>query len=174
MSQNWQYLAPFGAAAPGTVAYGGGGRTDLTGYRDVLDARRSMATPRVPEAEYPDGYLGNVNARREDRLLKGVQSRLTQRSYQRGVHKGERIDPSDYYWSAEFNPQTGLEREAAGMKFAPTGLPEEQIQHLGRRHMLSPSQLGEMAQRYGLESDQVLALDPSRAAKLSRLMPTWR
>lgn len=171
MSANWQYLAPFGVSQPGTPTYGGGGRTDLIGYRDILDARRSVATARTPEAEYPDGYLGNVNSRREDRLLKGIQSRLTQRSYQRGVHKGERIDPSDYFWSTDFNPQSGLDRQATGLRFAPTGTPEEQIQHLGKNHMLSPAQLGATARRHDIDPGPV---DPIRTAKAARLLPSWR
>lgn len=171
MSTNWQYLAPFGVSQPGTPTYGGGGRTDLIGYRDILDARRSVATARTPEADYPDGYLGNVNSRREDRLLKGIQSRMTQRSYQRGIHKGDRIDPSDYFWSVDFNPQTGLEREAAGIKFAPSGTPEEQIQHLGKNHMLSPAQLGATAREYGIDPGPV---DPIRTVKAARLLPSWR
>jgi hypothetical protein len=171
VSTNWQYLAPFGVSQPGTPTYGGGGRTDLIGYRDILDARRSVAAARTPEAEYPDGYLGNVNSRREDRLLKGIQSRLTQRSYQRGIHKGERIDPSDYFWSDDFNPQTGLDLEAAGMKFAPIGTPEEQINYMGKNHMLNPSQLGALARDVGIDPGPV---DPVRTAKASRLLPSWR
>ena len=171
MTTNWQYLAPFGVSQPGTPSYGGGGRTDLIGYRDILDARRSVATARTPEAEYPDGYLGNVNSRREDRLLKGIQSRLTQRSYQRGIHKGERIDPSDYFWSADFNPQTGLEREAAGIKFAPSGTPEEQVTYLGKGHMLNPSQLGDLARSVNIDPGPA---DPIRTAKAARLLPSWR
>lgn len=171
MSTNWQYLAPFGVSQPGTPTYGGGGRTDLIGYRDILDARRSVATARTPEAEYPDGYLGNVNSRREDRLLKGIQSRLTQRSYQRGIHKGERIDPSDYFWSADFNPQSGLERQAAGLRWAPTGTPEEQVTYLGKDHMLNPSQLGALARSVDIDPGPV---DPVRTVKASRLLPPWR
>lgn len=171
MPTNWQYLAPFGVSQPGTPTYGGGGRTDLIGYRDILDARRSVATARTPEAEYPDGYLGNVNSRREDRLLKGIQSRMTQRSYQRGVHKGERIDPSDYFWSADFNPQSGLDRQATGLRFAPSGTPEEQIQHLGKDHMLTPAQLGATARAYDIDPGPV---DPIRTAKAARLLPSWR
>ena len=171
MTTNWQYLAPFGVSKPGTPTYGGGGRTDLIGYRDILDARRSVAAARTPEAEYPDGYLGNVNSRREDRLLKGIQSRLTQRSYQRGVHKGERIDPSDYFWSADFNPQSALDAEAAGLRWAPSGTPEEQITHLGKNHMLNPSQLGAVARSVDIDPGPV---DPIRTAKAARLLPSWR
>src|SRR5437763_11635062 len=98
MSNNLVYNTPLNIGQPGSVvrANGGGGHQAI-GYRSGLDARRSAGgADRVPSAEYPDGYLGTITARRDDRLLKNVQSRLTERSYQRGVHKGERVDPQDY------------------------------------------------------------------------------
>jgi hypothetical protein len=170
---NWQSLGPQGAPVASGPVYGGGGRTDLIGYRSILDARRAAATVKTPEAEYPDGYLGNVNSRREDRLLKGIQSRLTQRSYQRGIHKGERIDPSDYFWPTTFNPQTGLDTQATGLRFAPLGVPEEQIHYMGKRHMLSPQQLEATGARYGVSGGPSTTVDPIRAAKMQRLLPDW-
>jgi len=90
-------------------------------FRDELDSFRSMWR-RTPEAQYPDGYLGTITARRDDRLLKNLANRATQRSYQRGVHKGERIDPGDYIWPDQFNLMTGLKREATtGLRAAPPG-----------------------------------------------------
>lgn len=80
-------------------------------FRDELDSFRSMWR-RTPEAQYPDGYLGTITARRDDRLLQSLRSRENQRSYQRGVHKGERIDPGDYVWPDQFNLTTGIRREA--------------------------------------------------------------
>src|SRR5262245_14822679 len=64
---------------------------------DYLDNLR-MAWRSTPEATIPDGYLGTVNSRRQDRLLDGLQARANNRPYTRGVHKGERIDTRDYYW----------------------------------------------------------------------------
>ena len=46
-----------------------------------------MAQGFAPGAAYPDGYLGTITDRQQDKLLGAVQSRLTDRSYQRGVHK---------------------------------------------------------------------------------------
>lgn len=174
MSNDWQYLSPMGAPQPGTpVQNGGGGRT-LSGYRDILDAKRSVATPRTPNAEYPDGYLGNVNSRREDRLLQAVQSRLTNRNYQRGVHKGDKIDQSDYFWPREFNPMSGLQAEADGMRrWGPVGsTPAEQINHMGKNHMISPQQMGRVAAQYNVK--EILPVDPARKEKMSRLLPGWR
>lgn len=167
---DWQLLSPNGAPQPGAPVYGGGGKT-LSGYRDILDARRSAATPHTPNAEYPDGYLGNINSRRSDRLLQAVQSRLTQRSYQRGVHKGEKIDNSDYFWPPEFNNMSGLAAQAQGMKQAPAGLPVEQINHMGKNHMLSPQALSRVAAQYNVRDVQ--QVDPTRQAKLRHLRPNW-
>jgi hypothetical protein len=170
---DWQHLSPMGAPQPGAPVHGGGGGKTLSGYRDILDARRSAATPRTPGAEYPDGYLGTVNSRREDRLLDAVSTRLTSRHYQRGVHKGEKIDNSDYFWPPEFSDMSGLEAQARGEKWTAIGsTPAEQINHLGKNHMLSPEELGRTAAQYNVH--EILPVDPVRQEKMLRLLPTWR
>jgi hypothetical protein len=88
---------------------------------DMLDQVR-MSWRATPEAMYPDGYLQTIRTRREDRLLDGLKSRDNNRPYTRGIHKGERIEQRDYYWPPEFNLWTGLETQAAGMRFSPPGL----------------------------------------------------
>ncbi len=60
--------------------------------RDPLDLARAAMGARTPDAQYPDGYLGDVNSRRE-RLFTEVGSGPRD---QRGVHKGERLAPQDY------------------------------------------------------------------------------
>jgi hypothetical protein len=184
---DWQALTPYGVPQQGAPAYGGGGQT-LVGYRDILDAKRSVATPRTPNAEWPDGYLGNINTRRSDRLLTAVQSRLTERSYQRGVHKGEKIDTSDYLWPPEFNPQSGLIRQSKSIPGGPgrpfltpkqpkTGLPVEQINHLGKNHLLSPEQVEDTARKYGVDPSSMgppVLADPHRQSQMAHLLPKWR
>lgn len=161
-----------GAPVDGATATGAGGNT-MSGYRDLLDARRSAAAPRTPNAEYPDGYLGNVNSRRSDRLLNAVQSRLTERNYQRGVHKGEKVDSSDYYWPAEFNPQSALLAQAQGRKWGPVGsLPVEQINHMGKNHLLPPEQLRDVAANYNVHAS--VQTDPVRQQQMAHLLPGWR
>lgn len=172
MSNDWQMLSPMGVPQPGAPVHGGGGGQTLSGYRDLLDARRSAAAPRTPNAEYPDGYLGNINSRRQDRLLSAVQSRLTSRSYQRGVHKGEKIEGGDYFWPPEFNNMSGLEAQARGQKWGPVGsTPAEQINHMGKNHLLSPAEMGRTAAQYNVH--EVIPTDPVRQSKLKRLAPTW-
>jgi hypothetical protein len=69
-----------------------------------------MGVGRAPQAEYPDGYLGTIRSRRDDKgngtdtVLDSLKSRQTQRGYQRGVHKGERIDPTQYMWPENLEP----------------------------------------------------------------------
>jgi hypothetical protein len=90
---------------------------------DYLDDLR-MNWRRTPNAEYPDGYLGTINTRRGDRLMDGLKRRMNNRPYTRGVHKGERIEHDDYFWPEEFNQWTGLQYQAAGIRFSPPGLGE--------------------------------------------------
>ena len=90
-------------------------------YRDRLDEAR--AGRRTPEAQFPDGYLGTSRGRREDRLAHqgGHNTGGTQKSYARGVHVGSRIPQDAYFWTDEVSLQKGLELQARGRKFAPTG-----------------------------------------------------
>lgn len=164
---NWQYLAPMGQPQSGMTTVAGGGFTSL------LDMRRSAAGPgRTPYAEYPDGYLGNVNSRREDRLLRSIQSRLTERNYQRGIHKGSRIDPQDYYWNDVVNPQAGLDAEAKGKRWTQSGTAVEQINHMGKNHLLSPDQVAKTANSLGISTPS--QIDPVRSQRMSRLLPRWK
>ena len=123
---NWQALGASGLYG-GATAYGAGGYGSAPVTRDQLDALR-MGVGRTPTAEYPDGYLGTIRDRRDDKgkpyatsdvVLDSLKGRLTQRAYQRGVHKGERIDPSDYYYPKGLEPDRGLKLEARGMKQRP-------------------------------------------------------
>lgn len=111
---NWQYLG--GNGYSGTFTTTGGGGTPITPHSD-LDYQR-MGQGRTPEAEYPDGYLGTIRSRRDDRgrptdtVLDSLKSRQNQRAYQRGVHKGERIDPGQYVWPKELAPNRRLKVKA--------------------------------------------------------------
>lgn len=160
-NNNWGYT--------GQVAQSNGG-----GYYSVLDMRRAAQGPgRVPYAEYPDGYLGNSNSRQQDKLLNTMQGRLTERSYQRGVHKGDRIDPQDYHWNDAIDPQAGIRAEARGLKWTALGETPKQLVHYGKSDLLSPQQLADVANGLGLNSGANV-LDPVRSAKFQSLLPTWR
>lgn len=171
MSNNWQYLTPYGVGGQGATVQGGGGGGYATpaGYRTDLDARRSMA-PRLPAADYPDGYLGTITNRREDRLLDAVTQRLTDRSYQRGVHVGSKIPASDYFWPDWFTPETSLKLEAKGEKFVAQGSDIERLVHMGKTAFTTPAEKGRLAQMYGVSSTANPQLSPVLAA---RFAPSW-
>ena len=159
---DWQAITPYGTAQPGSPVSGGGGRNSYTvGTRDNLDGLRMGG--KTPEAQYPDGYLGTIRSRREDRLLDAVKSKIGDRSYQRGVHKGIQIDSGDYFWPQELQPTRGLELQAKGIRNAPIQTTTEQILYgrglpRGAESLVGPLP-GEVSER---------------APELSRLLPGWR
>lgn len=154
----WQQGGP-GAPATSGMAYAG---AMTVGPRDQMDAMRMGG--RTPEASYPDGYLGTIRSRREDRLLDQVKSKIGDRNYQRGVHKGIRIDPGDYMWPQEFGPQNGIMAQARGVRQAPLQTTTEQIVYgTARIPRGAESLLGPMP---GEISD--------KAPELRRLLPSWR
>jgi hypothetical protein len=132
--QGFQYLPPMGVGQPGAIEHG---VQELT-FRDDLDATRSGMANFIPSAQYPDGYLGTIQSRRGDRLLDNLKTQLNQRSYQRGVHKGEKVDPRDYFWPPELQPNSGLQRQMGAVpqpdgswsspRYAPMGTVGEQMQ----------------------------------------------
>lgn len=81
-------------------------------FRDQMDWMRS-GWRRTPEAQYPDGYLQTIHTRRDDRLLEGLKRRQARGPAMRGIHKGDQVDASDYYWQPEFNPDSGIQNQFA-------------------------------------------------------------
>jgi hypothetical protein len=165
-NQNWQSLGAGGLHGYNNQGgYGGGiARSDLDAIR--------IGTGRVPSAEYPDGYLGTIRSRRDDRLLDSIKSRVGDKQYQRGVHKGERIEGSSYYWGPEFNDQMGIKRQmrakydaAGGVWRVPRQAPSWQI--TAPPHLVNDG-------KANMVSDSPSTLNVRRADQLSYLKPTWR
>lgn len=155
--QNWQSLGS--GSWGGNTAYGAGG-TPVA--RDSLDAARlGSAVGRVPSAEYPDGYLGTINARRSDRLLNSLKNRENQKSYQRGVHKGERIDPGDYLWPDELQPDRAIRNEMKGLKTGPL------MEVVSAPHLVNDGKANTIA-------NEPAVINQVRASQLRNLVPTWR
>lgn len=185
MSNFW--LDSFPAALPGSTVPGQGGYgTDALTARNPLDAKR-MAAGFAPGASYPDGYLGNITDRREDRVLGALQHQNT-RSYQRGVHKGERTDPGSYAWTQEVNPDAGLARQAAAVaadieggvvlmtkRYAPAGDPVEMVAHDARISTLPMRERDEALRQAGGDpaKNPVQVVDPSRRAQMAKHLPRW-
>jgi hypothetical protein len=165
-NQNWQSLG-----GQGFYGYNNQGGQGTPVARGELDAIR-IGTGRVPSAEYPDGYLGTIRSRRDDRLLDSIKNKIGQKSYQRGVHKGERIEPSMYYWSPEFNSQSGLSRQmtakhdAVGQVFrVPRAAPETRL--TPAPHLVNDGKANTVA-------DQPGTLNVRRANMMAYLKPVWR
>lgn len=134
-------------------------------FRDAKD-RQLAAFGQSPDTQYPDGYLGTMSSnRRQDKLLDAVK-RQNHRSYSRGVHKGERINPGDYLWPDEMNLFTGLSYQSKGLKFAPPGAEPVRLTNDGKA--------GPRGIPRGLDRPQQEQIDMQRRSMLKRLVPTWR
>jgi hypothetical protein len=139
---------------------------------DYLDNLR-MYWRRTPEAQYPDGYLGTIPSRRGDRLLDGLKARQQNRPNTRGIHKGERIDTRDYQWSPEFNLFSGLEAQAAGVRWSPPGLGEFlQDERYPTDRRVGPRGVPAGA-RYANTAAPTAPQSPDRVSVLLRQAPPW-
>lgn len=165
--QNWQSIG-----GQGFSGYNNQGGFGGPVARGDLDAIR-IGTGRVPQAEYPDGYLGTIRSRRDDRLLDSIKSRVNQKAYQRGVHKGERIEPSAYYWSPEFNDQMGLQRQAKAKQVNVNGALVWMVPKSGQDMRLIPAPHLVNDGKSNMRSDQDMAMDVRRANQLAYLKPAW-
>lgn len=165
-NQNWQSLGANGLNGYNNQGgYGGGiARSDLDAIR--------IGTGRVPSAEYPDGYLGTIRSRRDDRLLDSVKNRVNQKSYQRGVHKGERIDASAYFWSPEFNDQMGIKRQMRAKYDADAGVYRSQRQ--SPQWQLAPAPHLVNDGKANTVANEPTTINVRRADQLSYLKPVWR
>jgi hypothetical protein len=188
---NWLNMNPSYPTAQGGPNDGGGGygQSQAVSYRDSLDAARSGAFGggRTGDASWPDGYLsdnGNVGSRREDRLGQAVLGKINDRGYQRGVHKGSKMDPVQYYWPQEFNLSSRLAAEGRARvdietglfmvrKQAPAGTPVETLIYPGLTGMTA-AEKARIYRQYGVNPDAhgpSETVDPSEAAYLARDLP---
>ena len=166
--QNWQSLG-----GNGFYGYNNQGGQGIPVARGELDAIR-IGTGRVPQAEYPDGYLGTIRSRRDDRLLDSIKSRIGQKNYQRGVHNGERVEPSAYYWSQSFNPEMGIKRQGKARPVNVNGaivymMPRagQDIRLVAAPHLVNDGKANTI-------SDSPTTINVRRADALSYLKPVWR
>lgn len=169
--QNTQSLGASGLYGTYTT-YGGGG---VPVARSELDYMR-MGVGRAPQAEYPDGYLGTIRSRRDDRgrpnstsekVLEGVQ-RTNQRSYQRGVHRGERIDPSDYYLPKELSMDRGIKRQMAAAK------KKEAVQRNAPVTYLAPAPHLVNDGKANTKHNAPYEVNQRRVQQVDRMKPNWR
>jgi hypothetical protein len=167
-NQNWQSLG-----AGGLNGYNNQGGYGGPVARGELDAIR-IGTGRVPSAEYPDGYLGTIRSRRDDRLLDSVKSRVNQKAYQRGVHKGERIEPSQYFWTQDFNADIGIARQMRAKAVNINGGIVYQVPRNAPNTHLVPAPHLVNDGKSNMVSDSPGTINQTRANALAYLKPVWR
>lgn len=165
--QNWQSIG-------GNGFYG---YNNMGGYggpvaRGELDAIR-IGTGRVPQAEYPDGYLGTIRSRRDDRLLDSVKNRVGQKAYQRGVHRGERIEPSLYFWSPEFNDQMGIKRQMKAKQVMENGVLVWKMPKAAPQWHLAPAPHLVNDGKANTVANEPAVINVQRANALAYLKPVW-
>jgi hypothetical protein len=165
--QNWQSLG-----GNGFYGYNNQGGAGTPVARDEMDASR-IGVGRVPSAEYPDGYLGTIRSRRDDRLLDSIKSRVNQKAYQRGVHKGERIEPSMYFWPEGLNDMSGIERQMKatlvnvnGVNVYRTVRNAPQVSLTPAPHLVNDGKANTIAEEPG-------QINERRQAMLAYLRPAW-
>ncbi len=157
---NWNSpSAPPGAATTAALGPAPNFRSSkdylLSGYRTGV------------ETQFPDGYLGPMEGnRRADKILGHIE-RMNLRQYSRGVHKGERINPTDYLWPNEFNKFTSLQLESKGEKFAPVGTYSPDLTNDGKMN-------GAEAIRRAQPGTEQTPINPERQSRLRHLMPLYR
>jgi hypothetical protein len=168
-NQNWQSMG-----AGGLNGYNNQGGYGGPAVRSNLDFQR-LGVGRVPSAEYPDGYLGTmVTRRRDDRLLDSIKNNVNKKAYQRGVHKGERIEPSGYYWPSELQPTRGISRQMKSKIDSSEGV----VVYLSQRNSpameLTPHPHLVNDGKANLRADEPGQLNPKRASQLANMRPAWR
>jgi hypothetical protein len=165
--QNWQSIG-----GQGFYGYNNQGGQGLPVARGELDAIR-IGTGRVPSAEYPDGYLGTIRSRRDDRILDSIKNRVGQKSYQRGVHKGERIEGSSYFWSPSFSDQMGIRRQMKAKPVNVNGGTVLMTPRMGQDINLIPAPHLVNDGKANTQANGPTTINVQRANQLSYLKPAW-
>lgn len=172
--QNIQNLGAGGMYGTNTT-YGGGG---VPVARSELDFLR-LGVGRAPQAEYPDGYLGTIRTRRDDRgrpnstsekVLNSLKVRIGQRSYQRGVHRGERIDASDYYYPEGLENYRGIARQMKASKQGNVFMTKRYVEDAS----VAPAPHLPNDGKANMRSTSPMSLDKKRVDQMARMRPGWK
>jgi hypothetical protein len=172
--QNTQNLGAGGMYGTNTT-YGGGG---VPVARSELDFLR-LGVGRTPQAEYPDGYLGTIRTRRDDRgrasstsdtVLNSLKVRLGQRGYQRGVHRGERIDASDYYYPEGLENTRGIARQMKATQVGNVMMVKRNVEDA----MAAPAPHLPNDGKANMRSTSPMSLDKRRVDQMARMRTPWK
>jgi hypothetical protein len=114
-----------------------------------------------------------MRSRRDDRLLDSIKNRVNQKAYQRGVHKGERIEPSMYYWPEQIHPMTGIERQMKAKLVNINGAMVYRSDRSAPQTQLTPAPHLVNDGKANTVADQPGTIDARRKAMLAYLRPAW-
>ena len=167
-SQNWQSLG--GGGFNGYNNMGGQGTPVARGELDAI----RIGTGRVPSAEYPDGYLGTIRSRRDDRLLDSIKSRVGQKNYQRGVHKGERVEANAYFWTQDFNDEMGIKRQMKAKQVNVNGVMVWKSPRAAQNLRIVPAPHLVNDGKSNITSDSPAIINVQRSNALNYLKPVYR
>jgi len=125
----------------------------------------------------PDGYLGTIRTRRDDRgrdtsdnVLNALKVRVGQRSYQRGVHRGERIDVQDYYYPDGLDNMRGIRRQMEGVRDGNVIRVKRGVENA----MAAPAPHLPNDGKANMRSTSPLSLDKRRVDQMARMRTPWR
>ena len=143
-------------------------------HREVLVLCGLLGYDYETAAEILELPLGTIRSRRDDRLLDSIKSRVNQKAYQRGVHKGERIEPSMYFWPDGINPMSGIERQMKAAYVNVNGVNvyqalrnTPQVALLPAPHLVNDGKANTVA-------TSPAEINERRQAMLAYLKPAWR
>ena len=121
----------------------------------------------------PDGYLGTIRSRRDDRLLDSIKTRVNQKAYQRGVHKGERIEPSMYFWPEGVDPMMGIKRQMMAAVDTSDGAVVYRTARWSPQTTLAPAPHLVNDGKANTVANEPAEINARRAAMLAYLRPAW-
>ena len=102
--------------------------------------------------------------------MNALKVRIGQRSYQRGVHRGERIDVQDYYYPEGLENSRGISRQMRGKRVGSTIRTKRNVEDA----MAAPAPHLPNDGKANMRSTSPMALDKRRVDQVARMRPAWR
>jgi len=183
---NWGIVGqPWNATNITTVGSGGDPAAAPSG-QSALDRARRGAN-RLGEADWPAGYLGTYQSKQEGKGNPAealLRNRLGERAYQRGIHRDTKQPMTAYYWSNDFNPDSGITNQmmtaqSSGnviltQRFTSMMDPVERYMH-GRAPEETPNaEMAKVYRRYGVNPESATnreRIDPAVARVMAPYLP---
>jgi hypothetical protein len=103
-------------------------------------------------------------------VLDGLKVRVGQRSYQRGVHRGERIDVQDYYYPEGLENTRGIARQMKAVKDGNV----YRVQRGVENAMAAPAPHLPNDGKANMRSTSPMSLDKRRVDQMARMRPAWK